>query len=87
VPDIYGNVLDVGCGEGNYAFYLRERGAAFVAGVEISSGAAASARSKMDFVFAGSVEEKLPFKQGQFDLIICADILEHLVDPWGVLKK
>jgi 2-polyprenyl-3-methyl-5-hydroxy-6-metoxy-1,4-benzoquinol methylase len=87
VPKINGNVLDVGCGEGNYAFYLKERGAAFIAGVEIDSEAAAAASSKMDFVFTGSVEEKLPFEQGQFDLIICADVLEHLIDPWEALRN
>lgn len=87
VPKIYGNVLDVGCGEGNYAFYLKERGAAYIAGVEIDSEAAAAARKKMDFVFAGSAEEKLPFEQGQFDLIICADVLEHLINPWEVLRN
>ncbi len=87
VPKIYGNVLDVGCGEGNYAVYLKKRGAAFIAGVEIDSEAAAAARKKMDFVYAGSAEEKLPFEQGQFDLIICADVLEHLIDPWEALRN
>jgi len=30
------------------------------------------------------IAEALPEITGTFDLIICADILEHLVDPWSV---
>ena len=30
--------------------------------------------------------ETLPFKQGYFDVIIFADILEHLCDPWATLR-
>jgi len=86
-PRSYRRVLDVGCGEGNSAFYLKERGAGFVAGIEINPGAAAAARKKMDFVWEGSVEEELPFTRGQFDLIICGDVLEHTVDPWKALER
>ena len=86
-PESYRKVLDVGCGEGNSVFYLKEKGAGFVAGIEINPGAAAAAREKMDYVWEGSVEEELPFTKGQFDLIICGDVLEHTVDPWKVLEK
>lgn len=87
VPEACKRVLDVGCGEGNYASYFKEKDAAFVAGVEIDSKAAASARERMDFVWEGPVEDEMPFEPGQFDLILCADVLEHLTDPWEVLKK
>lgn len=86
-PESYRKVLDVGCGEGNSVFYLKEKGAGFVAGIEINPGAAAAAREKMDYVWEGSVEEDLPFEKGQFDLIICGDVLEHTVDPWKVLER
>lgn len=86
-PITYKSVLDVGCGEGNSAFYLKEKGATYVAGVEINGEAAAAAREKMDYVWEGSIEEEIPFQRGQFDLIICADVLEHLIDPWKVLGE
>lgn len=85
-PKTYKRVLDVGCGEGKSAYYLKENGATYVAGVEINSQAASVARVIMDDVWEGSVEEIIPFQQGQFDLIICSDILEHLVNPWKVLE-
>ncbi|KKM13020.1 hypothetical protein SY88_00140 [Clostridiales bacterium PH28_bin88] len=87
VPSGYRTVLDVGCGEGNNTPYLRQKGATYVAGIEITPENAAIARTQMDEVWCGSVEAELPFQVGQFDLIICADVLEHLVDPWAALRK
>ncbi|TDA64545.1 MAG: class I SAM-dependent methyltransferase [Clostridia bacterium] len=87
VPPGYRSVLDVGCGEGNNTPYLRQKGATYVAGIEITPENAAIARTQMDEVWCGSVEAELPFQVGQFDLIICADVLEHLVDPWAALRK
>lgn len=87
VPSGYRTVLDVGCGEGNNTPYLRQKGATYVVGIEITPENAAIARAHMDEVWCGSVEAELPFHEGQFDLIICADVLEHLVDPWAALTK
>ena len=30
---------------------------------------------------------ELKYPEGYFDLIILSDVLEHLVDPWGILRK
>lgn len=87
VPPGYRSVLDVGCGQGNNAKYLRQKGATYVAGIEITPENAAIARTQMDELWCCSVEDELPFRVGQFDLIICADVLEHLVDPWAALRK
>lgn len=87
VPPGYRSVLDVGCGEGNNTPYLRQKGVTYVAGIELTPENAAIARTQMDEVWCGSVEAELPFHEGQFDLIICADVLEHLVDPWAALRK
>lgn len=31
--------------------------------------------------------QPLPYQGEKFDLILCLDVLEHLVDPWATMKK
>ncbi|MDZ7372101.1 MAG: class I SAM-dependent methyltransferase [candidate division KSB1 bacterium] len=80
-------VLDVGCGEGNTAAYLKEKFGAEVTGIEINAEAAAVARKKLDHLLQGPVEKAYELPKNHFDLILCLDVLEHLVDPWAVLKR
>jgi 2-polyprenyl-3-methyl-5-hydroxy-6-metoxy-1,4-benzoquinol methylase len=88
IPETAMKILDVGCGEGMLGEYLLQRGAQTVIGVENNPGAAQSARSRLTRVIEEDVEA-LSFASdlGHFDAIICADVLEHLMDPWGVLKR
>ncbi|MBW1782639.1 MAG: methyltransferase domain-containing protein [Deltaproteobacteria bacterium] len=88
IPETAMKILDVGCGEGMLGEYLLQRGAQTVIGVEKDPEAAQSARSRLTRVIEEDVEA-LSFASdlGHFDAIICADVLEHLIDPWGVLKR
>jgi 2-polyprenyl-3-methyl-5-hydroxy-6-metoxy-1,4-benzoquinol methylase len=80
--------LDVGCGAGALGSALKESGAAHVAGIEVHAGAAETARQRLDVVVEGSVlEVPLPFAEGEFDLIVFADVLEHLPDPDAALDR
>lgn len=83
------SILDVGCSEGNSATYLRSKGAEEIWGVEMSLSAASQAQQKMDYVFIGTIEAFLESEHvaNRFDLIILGDVLEHLFDPWLVLKR
>ncbi|NJN00478.1 MAG: class I SAM-dependent methyltransferase [Aquincola sp.] len=51
--------------------------------------AATSARRKLDRVVVGDaewfVDEALD--SGPFDLVLCLDVLEHMVDPWRFIKR
>ena len=80
-------VLEVGCGEGNLGRLLRRRGHV-VTGLELVPEAAARARNHLDRVVTADVElDGLPFPDASFDAVIFADVLEHLVDPWRVLRR
>lgn len=82
-----GDVLDVGCAEGANAELLRARGAGRVAGVELDRAYAAVAEGRLDELVLGSVEDELPWRPASFDTVLCYDVLEHLRDPWDVLKR
>ncbi len=81
-------ILDVGCGSGNISEKLILRGCK-VYGIEISEDAVQKARGKMTDVIVGDIEgiEHLPWREKFFDIIILADVLEHLKNPLKVLLK
>ncbi|MBF0623486.1 MAG: methyltransferase domain-containing protein [Magnetococcales bacterium] len=88
VPPGAQRVLDVGCGAGNLGRALKERGVPRVEGLEINPEAARLARDRLDAVHQGDVASMpLPFAPGAFDVMICADVLEHLVDPGAALAR
>jgi 2-polyprenyl-3-methyl-5-hydroxy-6-metoxy-1,4-benzoquinol methylase len=87
LPRPLGRVLDVGCGAGAVGRQMREEGAEQVVGIELDPGAAAEARPAYDQVLATTVEDALAALEGPFDTIVAYDVLEHLIDPWSVLRE
>ncbi len=80
-------ILDVGCGEGGLARSLAPLGAAVV-GVEGDEAKAAAAREACVRVHVLDLERQdLPEPDASFDVLVYADVLEHLRDPWGVLAR
>jgi ubiquinone/menaquinone biosynthesis C-methylase UbiE len=83
VEDGGGLALDVGCGPGVMLIDLARKGYEAV-GVDISRGMLEKARSlssKLGVEAPGLVVadiENLPFKDGVFDLIVCAGVIEYL---------
>jgi len=80
-------VLDIGCGVGSNAPWYRRHGAREVIGVEIDEASAVQARLVLDRVVAAPIEQAVRELEGPFDLIVCADVLEHLTDPWSVVRS
>jgi 2-polyprenyl-3-methyl-5-hydroxy-6-metoxy-1,4-benzoquinol methylase len=82
-------ILDVGCSTGTLGVAIKASTGAQVFGIELSEAMANEAIQHLDRVFVGDAAEIiLREKLGnhQFSTIIFADVLEHLVDPWAVLK-
>jgi 2-polyprenyl-3-methyl-5-hydroxy-6-metoxy-1,4-benzoquinol methylase len=82
-------VLDVGAGVGAVARFLVERGCQ-VWGVEIDREAARQAARWCVRVSVGDVEEldiEREFPDQSFTTILCLDVLEHLRDPVGTLRR
>lgn len=82
------SILDVGCGSGALGEQVKARQQCFYCGVEIVPQVAERARSKLDKVLVGNIEViSLEKYKGKYDVIICGDVLEHLINPWAVMKK
>ncbi len=80
-----GKVLDIGCGFGDLVFSLSKYGKQ-VYGIDVNKDFIKICDLKKDFLKRENVEffnapaEKLPFKDGFFDLIVCKTVLEHVAD-------
>lgn len=85
---LQGRVLDVGCGQGAWAEQLRAAGAAELIGVEVVDETRRVAATRYDGVLAQPVESLTASDfDGPFSWVIFADVLEHLVDPWSILRR
>ena len=87
-----GKTLDIGCGAGATCAYLKARyPEAEVWGIEINHQAVEIARGRLDHVVCGKFEdidlEAFGIMPGSLDLVICADVLEHMYDPWSVMVR
>ncbi len=90
VPATVKNVLDVGCSIGVLGAAIKEKTSSRVVGIDLSQKMADIASTKIDKVIVGNIEdEKIQgsLKKERFDAIIFADVLEHLFDPWVVLRR
>jgi 2-polyprenyl-3-methyl-5-hydroxy-6-metoxy-1,4-benzoquinol methylase len=79
------DVLDVGCGFATTSQHIEKRGNR-VTGIESSAEAAAVARTRVSEVIHGDLQTH-PLAGRRFDVIIFADVLEHLAWPIGVLRS
>lgn len=91
LPDRCARVLDIGCGTGATTDWIRtERSVEWAGGVELDPEAAEQAGSKLDQLWTGMIEDadlEVGIQQGSLDLVLCLDVLEHLVDPWAVVQR
>jgi 2-polyprenyl-3-methyl-5-hydroxy-6-metoxy-1,4-benzoquinol methylase len=81
-------ILDLGCGAGAVGRKLLSVGkASEIVGVELFPSAAEQASKHYRRVHTGDIEEMdLPYGC-EFDYVLCGDILEHLKDPYSVVRR
>jgi 2-polyprenyl-3-methyl-5-hydroxy-6-metoxy-1,4-benzoquinol methylase len=82
-------VLDVGCATGYLAEALGSRGNK-VSGVEIDAAAAEEARPYLERLVVGDLERidlGVELAGERFDVVVFADVLEHLRDPVATLRQ
>lgn len=84
--------LDVGCFVGATSALIKSRWPnCRMVGIEPSRPAAEVARARVDELHVGLLEEvdfaAAGYGPGHFDVIVLADVLEHMYNPWGALKR
>lgn len=84
-------ILELGCGAGSTINLIRQnRQVDWAGGLELDDEAAVAAEKTLDKVWHVNVETypvENEIEAGSVNLILCLDVLEHLVDPWSVVKR
>ncbi|KAI1262110.1 ubiE/COQ5 methyltransferase [Xylariaceae sp. FL1019] len=88
------HILDIGCGPGSitvdYAALVPQGsvlGIDSVSAVLSSARSLASERGLSNVAFRAHDANELPFGDGEFDIVVCHQVLQHVRDPVGVLTE
>ncbi len=79
-------VADLGCGGGLLARPLAEAGARVI-GVDASAASLAQARAHVDGLFVRADIRRVPLTDCSVDVVLLADVLEHVSDVGAVLRE
>ncbi len=83
-------ILEIGCGGGDTLIEIKKQGiAGEVVGIEMNSLDSSNQNSNLiDKLIIGNIEQiELDYPEKYFDVILCGDVLEHLIDPWSLILK
>jgi 2-polyprenyl-3-methyl-5-hydroxy-6-metoxy-1,4-benzoquinol methylase len=88
LPQGFNNVLEIGCGEGEFGRLVKEEHITNYTAIEADLDSARVAEKHLDRVLIGDAFEQLQLLDDKsYDLLICNDILEHIILPDVLLKK
>jgi 2-polyprenyl-3-methyl-5-hydroxy-6-metoxy-1,4-benzoquinol methylase len=87
LPMLNGNetFLDIGCGHGSVSAELIKKGYT-VSGIEINKDAIESLKQKGFEVYQKDISKPLDIDE-KFDVVMILDVLEHLFDPYSLMKE
>jgi 2-polyprenyl-3-methyl-5-hydroxy-6-metoxy-1,4-benzoquinol methylase len=72
--------LDAGCGDGRYLAALAAELPVRRAGADISERILETAAQRVAAEYRQATLEALPFGDGEFDLVLCTQVIEHVLD-------
>ncbi len=86
------SVVDVGCGEGGGLCAIYDAGSASCCGFDLEVGRVEAAQQlkgerKIPMTTGNLYEEKLPYTDTQYDIVVLHDVFEHLDYKHEVMKK
>lgn len=85
-------LLEIGCGDGRVIYHIADR-CKEITGIEISGSLAKITRenvkniNKEIEIIQGSIEYGVRKPDGWYDVIIWADVIEHVVDVYAAMKE
>jgi 2-polyprenyl-3-methyl-5-hydroxy-6-metoxy-1,4-benzoquinol methylase len=86
VPRHAERILDIGCAAGGFGrSLLRNMPNAVLDGIEADEEAASRAEGSYRRVYRGLFPAVTP--DGQYDVVVCNDVLEHMIDPWTAVHE
>ena len=87
IPGANNRILELGCGAGMTLQSARQAGkASDIIGIDIIGRL--PEHDLLTNYYQGDIDSlPLDMERESFDVALCADVLEHLVDPWNTLKK
>ena len=75
------NCLDVGCGDRPYEYLF---GQGKYIGIDVGVSGRSTKLKKPELFYDG---KNIPYSDNQFDLVLCTQVLEHVSDPFSLIKE
>jgi len=86
VVKVGGRALDVGCGNGQFAPYIKDKFNE-IYGAEIAKEAALIAQKQNVLTSLMDLNVSLSYKGNTFDAVTCLDVIEHVLDPGSLIAE
>lgn len=92
MPNKTKNALEIGCGNGVVLYNIANKAKALT-GVEISAKRCDNTKKNLanldnpTELLQGNIEEGIDKPDGSFDVILWADVIEHVVDVFSVMRE